>query len=127
MLCRIGLVFSWHKRNGGGGWNAATFCLAGLAGSGPPECSLRNEDGAVPEVGLPKAKSVTGKTNIRVGRGRQQKRPRSLEERKAGIFCCLRVTCWSCPLLTTGESLAKLLCCSNAIFTYWAKDEIRLS
>jgi len=79
------LVFFWHKRNGGGGWNVASFCIAGWQ-------ALRHRNGAcgmrmtlcLMRGGMQKC--VPEKTNRRAGEGKAAKRPRSLEERKAGIF-----------------------------------------
>jgi hypothetical protein len=57
MLHSDGVVFFWHKRNGGGGWSAASFCCGqGLALNG-----LRHEAGGIADGALG-AKSVTKKT-----------------------------------------------------------------
>ena len=81
----LGLVFFWHKRNGGGGWNEASFCIVGWQALRHRNVALRNEDDAVPDAGR-FAKMCARKNQQKGWVGKAAKRPRSLEERKAGIF-----------------------------------------
>jgi hypothetical protein len=81
----LGLVFFWHKRNGGGGWNVASFCIAGwqalqhrnvACGMRMTLCLMRG--------GLQKC--VPEKTNRRAGEGKAKKRPRSPRTLGRGFF-----------------------------------------
>jgi hypothetical protein len=71
MLHSEGVVFFWHKRNGGGGWSEASFCF----GQGLALNRLRYEACGIAD-GAVGAKSVTEKTTweVRVGRVQQKYR-----------------------------------------------------
>ena len=97
MFKTLWVFFSWHKRNGGGGWSAASFCFAGLAGSETDEWRLlRNEDGAVPDAGWP-CKKCDRKKQQKGWAGKAAKKTTKPQDPGAGIFCCLKETCRCCP------------------------------
>lgn len=81
----LGLFFFWHKRNGGGGWNVASFCIAGWQ-------ALRHRNGAcgmrmtlcLMRGGLQKC--VPEKTNEGLVRGRQQKDHEALRNERRGFL-----------------------------------------